>query len=50
MLLLFTALEPGMADWITTEIEVRIRETHDDPSLIHQIGIIRNVSVSATAK
>jgi len=38
------ALEPGMADWITTEIEVRIRETHDDPSLIHQIGIIRNVS------
>lgn len=34
-----------MADWITTEIEVRIGETHDDPSLIHQLGIIRSVSV-----
>lgn len=33
-----------MSDWITTEVEVRIRETHDDPALIHQSGIIRNIS------
>lgn len=34
-------------DWVTTEIEVKIRETHDDPGLIHQIGIIRNINVSS---
>ncbi len=39
-------LDHGSADWIATEIEVRIKETHDDPSLIHQIGVIRNTSVS----
>ncbi len=39
-------MDHGSADWIATEIEVRIKETHDDPSLIHQIGVIRNTSVS----
>ena len=39
-------MEHGTADWIATEIEVRIKETHDDHSLIHQIGVIRNTSVS----
>lgn len=34
----------GMHDWQTTEIEVCIRETHDDPGLIGQIGVIRGVS------
>jgi transcription elongation factor SPT5 len=33
-----------MSDWITTEVEVRIRESHDDSALIHQTGIIRNIS------
>lgn len=34
----------GMHDWQTTDIEVRIRETHDDSGLIGQTGIIRGVS------
>lgn len=33
-----------MSDWVTTEVEVRIRETHDDPTLIHQTGVIRSTS------
>lgn len=36
----------GMHDWQTTDIEVRIKETHDDSGLIGQTGIIRGVSVS----
>lgn len=38
----------GMHDWQTTDIEVRIKETHDDSGLIGQTGIIRGVSVRAT--
>ena len=38
-------MEPGAIDWIATEIEVKIKETHDDSSLIHQIGVIRSISV-----
>ncbi|KAK8402706.1 hypothetical protein O3P69_000806 [Scylla paramamosain] len=34
----------GMHDWQTTDIEVRIRETHDDSGLIGQTGVIRGVS------
>lgn len=34
-----------MTDWQTTDIEVRIKETHDDSGLIGQTGIIRGVSV-----
>lgn len=35
-----------MQDWHTTDIEVRVRENHDDPDLVGQNGIIRSVSVS----
>lgn len=35
----------GMHDWQTADIEVRIKETHDDSGLIGQTGIIRGVSV-----
>ncbi|KAJ9580689.1 hypothetical protein L9F63_024134, partial [Diploptera punctata] len=31
-------------DWQTTDIEVRIRDTHDDAGLSGQIGIIRGIS------
>lgn len=37
-------MEPGAVEWIATEIEVKIKETHDDASLIHQIGVIRSIS------
>ena len=39
---------PGMHDWQTTDIEVRIRETHDDSGLIGQTGIIRGVTVRSS--
>lgn len=39
-------MDHGMADWHTTEIEVKIKETHDDTNLIFQKGQIRSVSVS----
>lgn len=41
-----TGMDQSMADWHTTEIEVKIKETHDDHKLIHQTGIIRSVTVS----
>ncbi|KAK8739948.1 hypothetical protein OTU49_003279, partial [Cherax quadricarinatus] len=34
----------GMQDWQTTDIEVRIKDTHDDSGLIGQTGIIRSLS------
>ncbi|KAK2179528.1 hypothetical protein NP493_486g02048 [Ridgeia piscesae] len=37
-------MEPGAVEWIATEIEVKIKETHDDASLIHHIGVIRSIS------
>jgi hypothetical protein len=33
-------------EWQTTDIEVRIRDTHDDAGLSGQTGIIRGISVS----
>ncbi|ESP00239.1 hypothetical protein LOTGIDRAFT_225963 [Lottia gigantea] len=39
-----TAMDHGMADWHTTDIEIKIKETHDDPNLIYQTGVIRGVS------
>jgi len=42
---IMTGLEPSAAEWITTEIEVRIRESHGDDDFINQTGVIRNISV-----
>lgn len=39
-----TAMDHSNADWQTTDIEVRIRETHDDSDLIHQTGVIRSLT------
>ena len=41
-----TGLEHSAADWITTEIEVRIRDSHGDDEFVNQTGVIRNISVS----
>ncbi|XP_037068166.1 transcription elongation factor SPT5-like [Pollicipes pollicipes] len=35
----------GGQDWLTTDIEVRIRDGHDDPGLAGQSGVVRSVSV-----
>ncbi|KAL0271372.1 UNVERIFIED_CONTAM: hypothetical protein PYX00_008479 [Menopon gallinae] len=37
-------LDTPLQDWHTTDIEVRIRDTHDDPGLSGQTGIIRSIS------
>jgi len=41
-----TGLEHSGSDWITTEIEVRIRESHGDDDFVNQSGVIRSISVS----
>ena len=45
-----TACNPGLdsmiSDWLTTDIEVRVRESHDDDTLINKVGVIRSMSVS----
>lgn len=33
------------SDWHTTDIEVRIRDSHDDPALAGQQAVIRGISV-----
>jgi len=40
------AMDQGAGDWMTTEIEVRIRETHDDAGVVGLHGIVRSVSGS----
>ena len=50
--LIHAAMEPGGGsggDWVATDIEVKIRETHDDHNLIMQRGIVRSISVSLTS-
>lgn len=44
--LYLSAMESNTTDWHTTEIEVKIKETHEDANLILQTGVIRSVSVS----
>jgi hypothetical protein len=36
----------GSSDWHTTDIEVRIRDSYDDPALAGQQAVIRGISVS----
>ena len=40
-----SGLEHSGSDWITTEIEVRIRKSHGDDDFVNQAGVIRNISV-----
>uniref|UniRef100_A0A1B6GUV3 Spt5 C-terminal domain-containing protein n=1 Tax=Cuerna arida TaxID=1464854 RepID=A0A1B6GUV3_9HEMI len=39
-----TGMDPMMQDWHTTDIEVRVRESHDDSDLVGQVGTIRSIS------
>ncbi|KAK7098266.1 transcription elongation factor SPT5-like [Littorina saxatilis] len=39
-----TAMDHSLSDWHTTEIVVRIKETHDNTELIHQTGVVRSIS------
>lgn len=36
-------------DWVAQDIEVKVKDSHDDSNLIHQIGIIRNISAGMCA-
>jgi len=40
------AMDQGAGDWMTTEIEVRIKESHDDSGVVGKHGIVRSVSAS----
>ncbi|XP_068702308.1 transcription elongation factor SPT5-like [Montipora capricornis] len=46
----FNPLTPGAsmeetnADWVTTDIEVRINENHEDPQLMDKKGVVRSVA------
>jgi len=42
----FDQLATLQQEWQTTDIEVRIRDTHDDAGLSGQTGVIRGISVS----
>ena len=44
--ILISGMDMGGVEWVASDIEVKIKETHEDPSLIHQIGVVRNISVS----
>ncbi|XP_033102671.1 transcription elongation factor SPT5-like isoform X2 [Anneissia japonica] len=37
-------IDPNQSEWQTTDIEVKIRDTHDDKQLIFKTGVIRSVS------
>lgn len=39
-------MEHEVSDWILNNIEVKIRESHDNVKLIHQIGVVIGTSVS----
>lgn len=39
-------MDHNLSDWHTTDILVKVKETHDDPDLIYQTGVIRSISVS----
>jgi hypothetical protein len=45
MMMLHAAMDPSLQDWTTTDIMVKINETHDNTELIHQTGVIRSISV-----
>lgn len=42
-------LDPSQTEWHTADIEVKIKESHEDDDLIYKHGVIRGMSVSKTA-
>lgn len=43
---IYLGLDHSSVEWQTTDIEVIIRDTHEDDGLSGQTGIIRGISVS----
>lgn len=39
-------LDPSQTEWQTVDIEVKIKESHEDANLIYKHGVIRGMSVS----
>ncbi|XP_005096032.1 transcription elongation factor SPT5 [Aplysia californica] len=39
-----TAMDQGLTDWHTTDIVVKVKETHNDARLICQMGVIKDIS------
>lgn len=41
-----SSIEQVSSDWVTTDIQVKVRDTFQDNQVVGQAGIIRSVSVS----
>ncbi|XP_074751204.1 transcription elongation factor SPT5-like isoform X3 [Athene noctua] len=39
-----SGIEQSSSDWVTTDIEVKVRDTYPDSQAVGQIGVIRSVT------
>lgn len=43
-----SGIEQNSSDWVTTDIQVKVRDTYLDTQVVGQTGVIRSVTVSRT--
>lgn len=43
-----SGIEQNSSDWVTTDIQVKVRDTYLDTQVVGQTGVIRSVTVSGT--
>lgn len=41
-----SGIEQNSSDWVTTDIQVKVRDTYLDTQIVGQTGVIRSVTVS----
>lgn len=41
-----SGIEQSSSDWVTTDIQVKVRDTYSDNQVIGQTGVIRSMTVS----
>lgn len=41
-----SGIEQNSSDWVTTDIQVKVRDTYLDTQVVGQTGVIRSVTVS----
>lgn len=44
-----SGIEQNSSDWVTTDIQVKVRDTHLDTQVVGQMGVIRSVTVRGWA-
>lgn len=42
-----SGIEQNSSDWVTTDIQVKVRDTYLDTQVVGQTGVIRSVTVSS---